>query len=180
MTDNELSLRAVEMSDIDLLFKWENDSSLWHLSNTNTPFSRFLLEQYILSSHQDIYATRQLRLMIDLDIKAKSSPQSKTIGSIDIFDFDPANRRAGVGILIDKNFRNKGYASAALELLIDYCFNTLNLHQLFCNITPDNKISISLFKKNRFKIIGLKKDWLLVNKKWTHEYLLQLINPDDK
>jgi diamine N-acetyltransferase len=118
--------------------------------------------------------------MIDLDIKAKSSPQSKTIGSIDIFDFDPANRRAGVGILIDKNFRNKGYASAALELLIDYCFNTLNLHQLFCNITPDNKISISLFKKNRFKIIGLKKDWLLVNKKWTHEYLLQLINPDDK
>jgi diamine N-acetyltransferase len=169
---SNISLRAPEPADVDLLYKWENDMSLWCLSNTVTPYSRFVLEQYILSSHQDIYTNKQLRLMIDLDI----NDQRITIGSIDLFDFDPVNKRAGVGILLDKNYRNKGYAYEALLHLIDYCFSVLQLHQLFCNITIDNEVSLKLFKKHKFKIIGLKKEWIYSNNKWLDEYMLQLIN----
>jgi diamine N-acetyltransferase len=173
MKSQEISLRALEPSDIDLLYKWENDRSLWHLSNTVTPYSRFVLEQYILSSHQDIYTNKQLRLMIDIKTEKK---KTLTAGSIDIFDFDPVNKRAGVGILLDIKFRGKGYASMALSEIIDYCFRVLTLHQLFCNISSDNKISLNLFKKYNFKIIGLKKDWVLKDGKWLDEYMLQFIN----
>ncbi len=173
MKGANINLRAIESSDIDLLYDWENDQALWHLSNTLTPYSRFVLEQYILSAQQDIYTNKQLRLMIDLKI---SDSEYKTIGSIDLFDFEPTHKRAGIGILIDKDSRHKGYASESLELLIEYCFKVLNLHQLYCNITSDNEVSLKLFQKHNFEIIGLKKQWLFLNSSWKDEYLLQLIN----
>lgn len=163
-------LRAVEPSDADLIFEWENDGSMWFLSNTLTPFSRFEIEQYVLNSQLDIFSAKQLRLMI------QSIQDSKTIGSIDVFDFDPLNGRAGIGILITEDSRKKGYASEALELLIEYAFGTLHLHQLYCNITTDNESSLALFRKHHFEIIGNKCQWLRDNGEWKDEYLLQLIN----
>ena len=165
-------LRALEPSDIDLLFDWENDTSIWLVSNTIVPFSRFILKKYIGRSHLDIYQTKQLRLMIDV----KMEKSAKTIGTIDLFDFDPFHQRAGVGILIkNKENRQKGYASEALKILIDYCFNTLNLHQLYCNIDVTNATSLKLFKKHNFQIIGEKKEWTRYGDKWIGEYMLQLI-----
>jgi len=170
MKSKNISFRAPEPSDVDQLYKWENDISIWHLSNTITPFSRHTLEEYILNAHQDIYTAKQLRLMIILN------ETTETIGCIDLFEFDPANMRAGIGILISNNHRNKGYASEALNMLIDYAFNTLHLHQLYCNITEDNTGSLKLFQKNNFEIVGLKKEWIRVKNNWINEYMLQLLN----
>jgi diamine N-acetyltransferase len=168
---NSIQLRALEPSDVDLLYAWENDEKLWHLSNTVAPFSKFVLEQYIMNAQQDIYSTRQLRLMID---KIETGNKA-TIGAIDLFDFDPVNKRAGVGILLEQSEQKKGYASQALNILIKYCFSTLQLHQLFCNIAIDNNDSLELFKKLNFEVTGIKKDWLFIEEKWVDEYLLQLI-----
>lgn len=170
MITKNLSFRAPEPSDVDQLYKWENDVSIWHLSNTITPFSRHTLEEYILNAQQDIYAAKQLRLMIILN------DTSETLGCIDLFDFDPVNMRAGIGILISDNQRNKGYASEALAMLIDYAFNTLHLHQLYCNITEDNAGSLRLFQKHKFEIVGSKKEWIRAKNNWLNEYLLQLLN----
>jgi diamine N-acetyltransferase len=172
ITSKNIKLRAVEPSDIDLLFEWENNSSIWHLSNTLCPFSRFDLEQYILNTSKDIYSVKQLRLMIDL------VESDKTIGSIDLFDFEPLHRRAGIGILINDQERNKGYASEAIGLLLEYASKTLNLHQLYCNIEENNIISLNLFKKKEFTEIGIKKDWNLRNGLWINEYILQYIFND--
>ena len=171
MKSKNISFRAPEPADVDQLYKWENDTSIWHLSNTVAPFSRHTLEEYILNAHQDIYTAKQLRLMIMLN------KTSESIGCIDLFDFDPINMNAGIGILICGNHRNKGYASEALSLLINYAFGTLNLHQLYCNITIDNEASLKLFQKQNFKIIGLKKEWIRYRTNWIDEYMLQLINP---
>jgi len=166
-----LILRALEPTDVDLLYEWENDNNIWHLSNTIAPFSRFVLEQYVLNAEQDVYSSKQLRLMID-----KIDPhQNKTIGSIDIFDFDPLNKRAGLGIIIVKEERKRGSASEALEILLAYCFETLQLHQLYCNITTDNEVSLKLFRKFDFSVVGIKKDWLNIRNNWVDEYLLQKI-----
>ena len=167
-----ISLRAPELSDVDLLYEWENDESIWLLSNTLTPFSRFALEQYIMNASLDIYSAKQLRLMIDL----LSGEHIVTIGTIDLFDFSPLHRRAGVGILIDSTYRSQGYASEAMELMIEYAFSTLQLHQLYCNISSENQASLKLFKKFGFEVVGIKKDWLSIDNRWTDEYLLQLIH----
>ncbi len=171
-------LRALEPSDIELLYSWENDSEIWKVSNTIVPYSKYILKKYLENSHLDIYQTRQLRLMIDLKDDKQGNP--KSIGTVDLFDFDPYHNRAGVGILIgDKSERKKGFASITLKKLIDYAFHTLQLHQIYCNILTDNKESLSLFQKHGFKLIGEKKEWIKMPGKFMGEYMLQLINPID-
>jgi diamine N-acetyltransferase len=111
--------------------------------------------------------------MID-HIKTKT-----TIGTIDIFDFDPFHKRAGLGILIaDEKYRRKGYASMALKCLIDYCFETLLLHQLYCNILDNNCESIDLFVKLGFNEIGIKKDWIKTDTGFISEHMFQLVKEE--
>lgn len=174
---DNIALRALEPADLDILFEWENDTSIWMVSGTLAPFSRFVLEQYLASAHLDIYAHKQLRMVIDLLDDEDNSEDTIPIGCIDLFDFDPKNRRAGVGILIgDKDMRNRGYATQALELIINYAFKTLDVHQLYCGITTDNEPSLRLFKKLGFEVTGLKQDWVYYDSKYHDEYTLQLIN----
>jgi diamine N-acetyltransferase len=173
MIGKRIRLRAPEPADINLLYYWENDVSLWHLGSTIEPLSKFAIEQFVMNTGQDIYATRQIRLMIDL---LNTEESVKTIGTIDLFDFDPLHRRAGVGILIVESFRRKGYATEALELLIAYCFGTLHLHQVFCNIESSNQLSIRLFEKCGFVNCGQKQEWLLQQGHWCNELMFQRIN----
>jgi diamine N-acetyltransferase len=164
-----IHLRALEAEDLDFLYATENDTSFWEVSSTQVPYSKYVLEQYITNSHVDIFAAKQLRLLI------AENNADKPVGMIDLFDFNPQHKRAGIGILITKENQQKEYASEALDLLIEYCFSTLNLHQLYANITTDNKSSLALFKKFNFEIIGTKKEWVYSNNEFKDEVLLQRI-----
>jgi len=173
MKYKEINLRALEPEDLELLYEWENNIFYWGVSNTIVPFSKFTLKRYLENSHKNIYETGQLRLMID------HISDSKTIGTIDIFDFDPFHKRAGLGILIAiEDYRRKGYASMALRCLVDYCFDTLQLHQLYCNILANNCESMDLFKKTGFVQSGIKKDWIKTSEGYLDEFLFQMINPN--
>lgn len=170
MKYEKVKLRALEPEDLELLYEWENNSSYWVISNTITPFSKFTLKRYMKNSHKTIYETGQLRLMIEL------FAEKTTIGTIDIFDFDPFHRRAGIGILIaDEANRRKGYASMSLKCLINYCFHTLQLHQLYCNILANNCESMDLFKKHGFVEAGVKKEWVKTSDGFVDEFMFQLI-----
>lgn len=174
LSGKNLQLRAPEPEDLDYLYQWENDPEIWQVSNTLAPFSRFTMKSYIESANLDIYAAKQLRLMIDL-----KGLTPLTIGTIDLFDFDPYHNRAGIGILIgDKKNRRQGFAEESLGLLINYCFQVLFLHQLYCNISSNNMASISLFQKKGFVKTGEKKDWLKTINGWENEDLYQLIRID--
>ena len=164
-------LRALEPNDLEFVYAMENDQSIWEVSNTQTPYSRFLVKQYLENAHQDIYEAKQLRLAIcqDEDFPA--------LGLIDLFDFDPKNNRAGIGIVIQSSEnRKQNIGSEALELLINYAFHHLNLHQLYANIGAENVASVALFSKFGFQKIGTKKDWTLVNGVYKDEAIFQLIN----
>jgi len=170
MKYKEIKLRALEPEDLELLYQWENNHAYWMISNTLTPYSKYTLKRYLKHSHKNIYETGQLRLMIE------HIADSVTIGTIDIFDFDPFHKRAGVGILIaNEAYRRRGYATMSLKCLIDYCFNTLQLHQLFCNILANNCESIDLFQKAGFVQSGIKREWVLTSEGYLDEHFFQLI-----
>lgn len=170
LTGEHIYLRALEPEDLDFVYEIENDTSLWTLSDTQTPYSRFLIKQYLENAQQDIFEAKQLRLVI-------CTAEGGVIGLIDVFDFDIKNKRAGIGILIkDQANRYKGYGKEALNLLVDYCFKTLHLHQVYANISETNAASLALFENNGFKKIGLKKDWSFDGQKFSNEYMLQRIN----
>jgi len=169
LKNEHIFLRALEPEDLDFLFNIENDESNWELSNTQTPYSKYTLKQYIENAHQDIYEIKQFRFVI-------CTKENIKIGIIDLFEFDPKNRRVGVGLLLLEEYQNKGFGSQALKLVIDYAFLSLNMHQIFANISKNNKKSISLFKKFNFVKVGVKKDWNFNNSKYQDEILFQLIN----
>ncbi|CAM3640403.1 acetyltransferase [Flavobacterium saliperosum S13] len=165
-------LRALEPEDLEFTYAIENDESIWEVSNTQTPYSRFLIRQYLENAHQDIYEAKQLRLAIC------KNDSFQVVGLIDLFDFDPRNQRAGIGIVIkNSENRNSGIGSEALALLIKYCFTHLQLHQLYANIGTENKASINLFTNFGFQCIGVKKDWNRFQNHYADEGLYQLINP---
>lgn len=166
-----IHLRALEPEDISYLYRWENDPLIWKVSNTLMPYSKYILKKYIENSHLDIFETKQMRFVI------VHNETNIPIGTIDLFDYDPHNRRVGLGILIyDENNRGKGFASEAIDLIIDYCFEVLSLHQIFCNALSNNEASIKMFEHKGFKIAGVKRDWVLASDKWCDEVTLQLIN----
>lgn len=163
-------LRALEPEDLEFVHAIENDETIWEISNTITPYSKYLIKQYLEHAHKDIFEVKQLRLVI-------SSYDDIALGMIDLFDFDFKNSRAGVGILVKQpSDRTKGYGKEALELIVNYSFTHLGLHQLYCNISEENEASIKLFTNQGFKMIGLKKDWTLANGSYKNEYVFQLIN----
>jgi len=167
---DHIYLRALESSDLELLYSFENDQAIWKVSNTLAPFSKDVLEVYLHTAHQDIYTNKQLRLMICL------TENNRPIGTIDLFEFDPLNLRVGVGVLIFEAYRKHGFAFESIQLIKQYAQHTLLMHQLYCNISASNKESTSLFEKCGFEKTGEKKQWNRVSKnQFENEFIYQLI-----
>ncbi len=167
---NKVYLRALEPEDLDFIVEVENSEEFWEISATRVPYSRYLIKKYLQNSHRDIYEVKQLRLMI-------CDQENNSIGLIDVFDFEPKDRRAALGILIvNETGRGRGYGAEVLTLICNYCFTHLDLHQVYANVNEDNLASIKLFEKNKFEKVGIKKDWIIAGGKFKNEILYQLIN----
>ena len=162
-------LRALEPEDIDIMYGWENDTNVWRDSGTMAPFSRHVLSRLIEEQQFDIYATRQMRLVIE-DVATR-----ETVGAVDIFEFDPHNRRAGVGIIISPPYRQRGFALDALRALERYARDILHLHQLWCSIAEDNTASLALFARAEYEQCGRRREWLLTTNGTVDEILMQKI-----
>ena len=148
-----IKLRAIEPEDLDLLYHIENDVELWNVGTSNVPYSRYLLHDYVANAKNDIYTDRQVRMMVE-------NEDGKVVGVVDLVSFDPANRRAEVGIIIMNDYRRQGYATAVLEVIKDYALRILHLHLLYAYVDCDNNASIKLFEKVGFSENAKIKDWL--------------------
>ena len=163
------SLRCAEPDDAEQIYRWENDRSVWRVSGTFVPYTRFQIEQFLLNNN-DLFSQKQLRLMIDL------TENGTTIGCLDLYDFDSINEHVSIGILIDAVHRNQGHAQSALFLCLDYLFHDLKLHQAFCVIDELNTESRHLFEKQGFVPCGRRKEWIKTNDGFVDLVEYQLIN----
>ena len=158
-------LRALEPSDIELLYLWENDPEVWRVGGTTAPLSLERIAQFVAEQSYDLYATRQMRLVIEAEGVA--------VGTLDIVEFDPQHLRFGIGILIyAPEARRKGYAHAAIEAIKTYARDTLMLKQIWASVAADNEASIALFERCGFERCGIRKSWLRHPNGYTdqHEY----------
>ena len=165
---NLCRLRALEPEDLDAMYGWENDTDSWRVSGTVAPFSRHVLSRLIDEQQFDIYATRQMRLVIE-------SLDGSAVGAVDMFEFDPQNLRAGVGIIVAPPYRNQGFALDALQTLKRYVRDVLRMHQLWCSVSADNEASLTLFRKAGYAECGRRKEWILTPNGAIDEVLMQKI-----
>ena len=171
LQNEQLRLRSPEPEDLEFLYRCENDTSLWQYGSTLSPFSKYALHQYISQAEQNIFVSRQLRFMID------SKKDDCVVGPIELYEFDPYHNRAGVGLLIDKAYQRRGYATQALKLLIEFAFGFLHIHQLYAYIPTENADSLALFGKLGFEQSGVLKDWNMGLDKYKDIAVFQLIAP---
>ena len=141
-------LRPLQDSDLDFLFEVENNTENWQFGSEKKEYNKQELLDYIANAKTDITVAKQYRFVIDLN--------STPIGFIDLFDYTTDS--AGVGVIITKDYRNKGFAKEALNLLADYAFVILDINQLYCSITKDNLASIKLFTSCGFELEKEVKD----------------------
>jgi diamine N-acetyltransferase len=163
---DRIYLRTLTSDDIDLIMAWENNPINWKISNTTSPFSRKEIENFV-NLKQDIFVHEQLRLLVC------RIETNEIIGNIDLFDFEAQHNRVGVGLLIDKKFRNSGYGSDSLVLIEEYCKVILGIRNIFCNILTDNFASQKLFEKHEYIKLGIKKNWHLFQGQWFDEFFYQ-------
>ena len=169
----DLSLRSLEPDDLSYFMRVENDPQLWSVCDTRIPFSRFTLEKILEAKVPDFFAERQLRLVVCL------RDGGETVGFVDLFDFSPINRRAGIGVVIyPASNRGKGYADQALELAIDYAFTAFNLHQVWAEVPQSNEPSKALFDRLGFTLCGIFHDWLLSGGQYADVNVYQLTEDD--
>ena len=168
MSNDHVRLRALEPTDIDLLYGWENDASLWAATDTVAPYARHTLWQYLQDYTGDIYKTRQLRLIAEqLD--------STAIGTVDFFNFDPLNNRAELGLFIAPEHRGKGYGREVLRLISAYAEQHIGLRQLYVYIRIDNEACLHLFRDFGFVQAGVLQAWVKRGRHYYDAALLQLI-----
>lgn len=170
LENENIFLRQPEPEDLDFLYKIENHTEFWHVSETKAPLSKWHIRQHIENSKYDIFTNKELRLIIE-DKKSKEK-----VGIVDIFEFDPHNSRAGIGIIIDKANQKKGYASQTIKLITDYAFNFLFLNQLFCNIDKNNEDSVNLFLNSGFEKSGTLRKWKKHKGGFSDVVILQYLN----
>lgn len=169
LSNDRVFLRAVEPEDLEVLYRMENDPAFWDISSFTVPYSRYVLKQYIENSANDVYADKQIRLMI------VRQADGVILGTIDVTDFVPLHSRGAVGVALIKEYRGNGYAKDALSLLCDYVFDFLRMKQLYAHIPVDNEPSQALFASCGFQTCGVLKEWLRISDGYKDVVMMQLV-----
>lgn len=148
-----MTLRKLEPQDVPFLYQWENDAMAWADGNNHNPLSQKDLRDYVSNSTGDIFRDGQLRLMIEAD--------SCIVGCVDLFDLDPRNRRAAIGIYIAPEYRTKGYGIQTLTELERYAFDFLHLRVLYAVIRVSNQPCIKIYEQAHFKPSSVLHGWTI-------------------
>lgn len=149
-------LRLPRLSDVDIMLEWEN-------APENKPHT----------SHDRVYSRKDIIHLVENNTITASNNQVRFIicnaedsiilGAIDLYDIDKAHKSAGVGILIDKAHRRKGFALSAIRSLADFSKFKLGLKLLYCEISEKNKPSAFLFEKAGFERVAFRKNHFVIN-----------------
>ena len=143
-------LSPMNINDAEIFTEWLNDLEI--------------------TSNLDIYSNI-INIEIEKEFLEKLSKEhnysiidretDKLIGSCGFIGLDHLNQTAETGIFIgDKNYWDKGYGTESLQLLLDYGFNALNLHNIMLRVYSFNKKAVRIYDKIGFKIIGKRREAL--------------------
>lgn len=151
--NTHIRLRKVEPQDVPFLYIVENDTVQWNETDVHNPLSQKDLHDYIESSTGDIYRDGQLRLIIE-------NLDGTTLGVADLFDLDIRNSKAALGLYVLPEWRSKRVAFQAVELLEEYAFSFLRLHQLYAVISVRNAACMHLFEQLGYRHTATLVQWV--------------------
>lgn len=103
------------------------------------------------------------------------SDNDTPLGCVELYNYDPVNRRAAVGLVVSNEHRHQGHGSAMIQQLTDFCMANTSLHQLYADIAATNQPSLHIFQKAGYTHCATLKDWVLRGDKYIDTLRYQLI-----
>ncbi len=149
---SSINLRALEPEDLDLVYRIENDTTLWLWGANSVPVSHFAVRQYLENQHSDIFQDEQLRLVIEAS--------GCGIGLLDLSAFSPLHLRAEVGIVLLTEHQRQGYAAAALRQLHAYAANHLHLRSLYAYVGENTLPAHHLIRPVGYQHLASLPRWI--------------------
>lgn len=164
-----LSLRPIENKDAVALFKYRSDA----ITNKFQGWIPKKLEEAYefikkVSTEMDVIDSWFQFVIIE-----KNS--NKIIGDIGVHFLDTDKKQVEIGITLDVEQQGKGFATEALNGIINYLFNKLNKHRIIASIDPENNKSIELFERLGFRKEAHFKESLLINGKWVDDLIYAIL-----
>lgn len=112
----------------------------------------------------------------ELKLYAYPVPQSdEPVGCVELYNYDPVNRRAAVGIVVSNEHRHRGYGSAIIHALTQFCVENTSLHQIYADIACTNVVSLRIFEKAGYQHCATLRDWVIRGDGFIDTYRYQLI-----
>ena len=162
-------LRAIELSDADLLQQMMNDeeieSMMWGYS-------------FPVAHHQQVKWIENLSAEKSV-FRAMVVVEGKAIGTVILSDIDMKNGIAEIHIkLANSCERGKGYGTDAISALVAYAFNELRLNCIYCRVKEDNIASQKMFEKCGFIKEGCLRSRVYRNGKYYDFYEYSMLKSD--
>ena len=167
ITGERLYLSPMNPDDAEIYTKWVNDPEV----------ANFMLFRTMLISLGS--ERKALEKMADgeYNFSIVRIEDDALIGSVGLEGINEVSRRASLGILIgEAENRSRGYGAEAIRLLLDYDFNTLNLHNIELTLNSDNDRALACYKKVGFKEYGRRREGLFKNGKYMDYICMDILD----
>lgn len=107
--------------------------------------------------------------------------ENKLIGNCGLNKVDLIRRTATLGIFIgDKNKRGLGIGKEAINLVLDYAFNYLNLNNVMLNVFSFNENAIKCYESVGFKEFGRRREAYFLNGKYYDDIHMDILKSEFK
>ena len=142
---NRLVLKEMTANDAQVLFDMRSSSDLMKYIDRPKPNT-------IDDIYELIQKMRQMKIKgegISWGIYRKENP-GLNIGNIGLFRIIAEHYRAEIGYMLQANEHQNGIMFEAMQAIIKYGFEKMNLHSIEANINPENMASRKLLEKTGF------------------------------
>ena len=167
---DKVYLRPLEMEDIDSFILWLNDEEVRQYLTRTSPLNRIREREFVENLYKD-------EREIVLGIVLKENDQ--LIGNIALHRISIPYRQSGLGIVIgEKTCWSKGYGTEALNLMLRYGFDQLNLHRIYLTVLSFNARAIHTYEKVGFIKEGVFREHMYRNGKYHDVYYMGILEDE--
>ena len=154
ITTARLTLRWLAHDDVDALFRIFADPEVMRYWSTPPLPDREAAVELLNEIHEHFKGQVMLKWGV------AQQADNRVIGTTTLYNIDFANRRAEIGYALSREHWGQGYMHEALQGLLTYCFETLDLRRLEADVDPRNKPSIQTLERLGFRREGyLRERW---------------------
>ncbi len=142
----KVSLGVILREDIPKIWEWKNDREVTR--SLADPSDVSTLEEWE-KWYENLASKKPTKRAF-----AILNEESKIVGIVIVSRIDFRNGTAEIGYFLGKEYWNRGYASEAVKLILEYCFRYMNLRKVFARTYENNVASIRVLEKNGFRLVG--------------------------